>query len=127
MSERKNLPKKQEIFNHWRDKLPEHGIYVDWHECSCWACGEFYNGKYDDPEAKDPWNKIPLHRCHIKARQFDGTDDLDNLMLLCETCHIESPDTIFREHFLTWVRNRESFVETARKKFEDEIKNLDIT
>ena len=40
------------------------------------------------------------------ARQFGGDDTPDNLFLLCEECHIDSPDTYNKEAFFRWVRRR---------------------
>ena len=33
-----------------------------------------------------------IERCHIKARQFGGSDDPSNLILLCFECHQKAPD-----------------------------------
>ena len=33
-----------------------------------------------------------IERCHIHARQFGGTDEPSNLVLLCFECHQKSPD-----------------------------------
>lgn len=53
------------------------------------------------------WNypeiKKNLNRCHIKPRAAGGSDEPRNLFLLCETCHIEAPDTGNPKNFFKWV------------------------
>lgn len=101
-----NLPSKAAIFRAWRSWLDERGI--DWGEPSCWACGEFWWGRYDrsvesDSDFDRVWEAAPLERCHIVAPSLDGTDDPENLFLLCRDCHDRAPNTTSREGFLRWV------------------------
>jgi hypothetical protein len=63
------LPSKAQIFDHWKDRLLEIGIFIDWGEPSCWACGFRYSGKYDVrssdaswAEILDCWQRMPLQR-----------------------------------------------------------------
>lgn len=43
----------------------------------CWACASVEKS---------------IERCHIKGRQFGGSDEVSNLVLLCYECHKKSPD-----------------------------------
>ena len=43
----------------------------------CWACASVEKS---------------IERCHIKGRQFGGSDEASNLVLLCYECHKKSPD-----------------------------------
>ena len=72
-------------------------ILIDKGEINCWAC--------DTPE-----ECCKLERCHILAESLGGDGYADNLFLLCEDCHKESPDTTNREAFFRWVYKK-------RKKF----------
>ena len=68
-------------------------ILIDRGELNCWAC--------DMPE-----EKCELQRCHILAESLGGEGYADNLFLLCERCHEESPDTTNRSAFFRWVYKR---------------------
>lgn len=97
-----------------------HGIPVvkEPHRPSCFACGRPVYPKdvlsWDkyDKSVKDLWTNKKvnsrLQRCHILAKQFGGTDEPENLFLMCEDCHAESPDTTNREAFFRWVYRRRS-------------------
>lgn len=94
---------QQKIVNHWYGKyiLPDgritekYGagaipILIDKGELNCWAC--------DMPE-----ENCELQRCHILAESLGGEGYADNLFLMCERCHEESPDTTNRDAFFRWV------------------------
>lgn len=120
-----------EIFNYWKDKaiksngcivstddMEENDILVveDWGEPTCWCCGKFiykvYDLKlYDDYCKNGDYNKIwncagvrhNLNKCHIIPFSMDGDDTPNNLFLMCESCHIKSPDIINEKYFLNYV------------------------
>ncbi|OWJ67929.1 HNH endonuclease signature motif containing protein [Inquilinus limosus] len=105
------LPSKTEIFSHWKDRFEDIGIFVDWGEPSCWVCGFHYGVRYDikSPDADwsdilDGWQRIPLQRCHIVPRSLGGTDEPDNLFLMCRECHDLAPNTTLHEIFFEWAR-----------------------
>jgi hypothetical protein len=105
------LPSKAAIFRAWMRWLDENGI--DWGEPCCWACGEFWWGRYDpNPRSRpDDLGKIweaakPLERCHIIPRSLGGSDDPENLFLLCIDCHDRAPNTTSREAFLQWAKSQ---------------------
>ena len=97
---------QKKIVDHWYGKyiLPDgritekHGsgaipILIDKGELNCWAC--------DMPE-----ENCELQRCHILAESLGGEGYAENLFLMCERCHEESPDTTNREAFFRWVYKR---------------------
>ena len=106
-----DLPLKSEIFEYWKDQLPQLGILIDWGEPSCWACGFHYGAKYDVKRSDASWqeiwrgwDKIPLQRCHIVARSLGGKDEISNLFLMCRECHDRAPNTTISAIFFEWVR-----------------------
>jgi HNH endonuclease len=109
------LPSKAQIFSHWKDRFPDIGIFVDWGEPSCWACGFHYSTKYDVRSSDAGWKKIlngwdrvPLQRCHIVPRSLGGTDEPSNLFLMCRECHDLAPNTALPKIFFEWVRAQSS-------------------
>jgi hypothetical protein len=106
-----DLPLKSQIFEYWKERLPELALFIDWGEPGCWACGFHYGAKYDIkrsdadwPEILQCWNRIPLQRCHIIPRSLGGTNDEANLFLMCRECHDQAPNTSLPEIFFEWAR-----------------------
>ncbi|MEK3839200.1 HNH endonuclease [Paenibacillus sp. FSL P2-0136] len=106
------MPTKAQIFKHWMEWLDKRGF--DWGEPCCWACKRHFDAKYDlnKPSATrediiNNWDRVPLQRCHIIARQFDGEDIPENLFLMCKSCHDRAPNTKSREAFLDWVEKQD--------------------
>jgi hypothetical protein len=107
------LPTKAEIFDHWKDRFRDLGFFIDWGEPSCWACrfhwGAAYNIKRPDAsweEIFDCWNRVPLQRCHIISRSLGGSDEPENLFLMCRECHDLAPNTNIPDIFFRWVRSQ---------------------
>lgn len=122
------------IFEYWKDKAitkdgdiiceETHGnidsipVVFDWGEPECWACrtaiNEVYEYKTYDELLKTNkakiWNfakvREVLNKCHIIPDSAGGADSPENLFLLCECCHRESPDTTNPKNFLKWVYKR---------------------
>lgn len=120
------------IFDYWKDKAitkdgdivqdidgDENKISVvrDWTMPRCFACCDcmridFNNEKFskEENDISRMWNypeiKRKLNRCHIKPHSAGGADEPRNLFLLCETCHIEAPDTGNPKNFFKWVYKR---------------------
>jgi 5-methylcytosine-specific restriction endonuclease McrA len=110
------LPSNAEVFEHWKDKPRRFGLLIDWGEPSCWACGFHYGTKYDImradatwSEVLKKWNEMPLQRCHIVPRSLGGSDDADNLFLMCRECHDLAPNTTVPEVFFEWARAQSSW------------------
>lgn len=120
------------IFDYWKDKaITKDGDVVldtdgdkekisvvrDWTMPRCFACCDcmridFNSEKFskEENDISKTWNypeiKRKLNRCHIKPYSAGGTDEPRNLFLLCENCHIESPDTGNPKNFFKWVYKR---------------------
>ena len=126
---RKNVPHFL-IFDYWKDKvILSNGEIVegrnkpdkdyDWvvgdnYEPCCWGCGlpaiselEKNHQPISDDDLPLIWNdrevKHKLNRCHIKPRSLGGEDAPDNLFLMCDRFHEESPDTTNSHTFFRWV------------------------
>ena len=105
------IPSKGEILVYWKDWLIEYGFDIN--EPTCWACGTWWDDKYDIKkvyasmeEIKEHWNRAPLQRCHIIPKSLGGSDDVSNLFLMCSECHDLAPDTTSREMFFKWVNTQ---------------------
>ncbi|MFD1903049.1 HNH endonuclease [Paenibacillus rhizoplanae] len=88
----------------WLDKRG-----FDWGSHVVGHVNDIFDAKYDlnKPSATrediiNNWDRVPLQRCHIIARQFDGEDIPDNLFLMCKNCHDRAPNTKSREAFF-WI------------------------
>jgi HNH endonuclease len=111
-----NLPSKGQIFDYWKDRLPALGILIDWGEPGCWACRFYYGTKYDVRRSNADWAKIlrgwdriPLQRCHVVPQSLGGTDDVDNLFLMCRECHDLAPNTSIPAILFEWARAQSSY------------------
>ncbi|WP_081688886.1 HNH endonuclease [Inquilinus limosus] len=127
------LPSKAEIFGHWKDRFAGIGIFVDWGEPSCWACGFHYAAKYDikSPDANwneilDGWGRIPLQRCHIVPRSLGGADKPDNLFLMCRECHDLAPNTALPEIFFEWAR-AQSYLRREMEKINEALRSFSVS
>jgi hypothetical protein len=127
------LPSKAQIFDHWKDRLGQIGIFIDWGEPSCWACHFHYGAKYDIKssdagwdEIFDCWDRMPLQRCQIVPRSLGGSDDISNLFLMCRECHDLAPNTSVPAIFFQWAKGqRHDRRETA--KLENEFRSFRVT
>lgn len=141
--EKRKTVSRQQVFKYWRDKaitkdggvVPDDGKYhedqipviefVD--EPRCFACGKPIRGVTDiqcfnhvnsGKPLEALWNKVGserkgLQRCHIVPRQGGGSDEPSNIVLMCDECHAESPDTTIPKLFFMWVyRKRHEFPHT---------------
>lgn len=123
------------IYNYWKDKaITDRGEVIleseaDYRhsiqavglpeEPHCWGCGKrlrgiehlvAYNTLFENGEIGKMYNLIGngkrLDRCHIVPFAIGGSDDPSNLFLLCEECHVLSPDTDNPHNFFLWIYNR---------------------
>lgn len=93
---RPNLPSRKQIAAAWAfwlveqdaaDSVTEVMDDLGW----CWACG-MADGS-------------TLERAHITARSDGGSDEVENLHLLCHVCH-KSSEFLTGEDYFTWLENR---------------------
>ena len=76
MKQSRNLPSKKKIAEYWSEVFFRHGWELDQLSGdSCFACCRI---------------PMKIQRCHIKARCDGGSDQLQNIHLLCPGCHDES-------------------------------------
>lgn len=89
----------KQIVDYWSSIQDECGLAVDWSEAHelCWRCGY----------------KCALQRCHIIPRALNGSDQADNLVLLCLRCHREAPNVDDPAFMWQWLRaHAEPFYDT---------------
>lgn len=127
-----DLPSKSQIFNYWKRRIFHKGLFIDWGEPGCWACGFHYNDKYDikNPNASwdkilQCWDKIPLQRCHIVSRSLGGTNKISNLFLMCRECHDLAPNTNIPEIFFEWAK-AQSYHTRCNLKIRDALNSFGI-
>lgn len=91
---RKFIPRKK-VFNYWSSlgeclpPMPNGNRHASFEEC--FACGDSRN----------------LEVCHIIPRVFGGSDDIDNLHILCKRCHGESEGLKKYWEWLSFKRQNE--------------------
>jgi hypothetical protein len=105
---------------------PSKMVGMDIGEPDCWTCGG-YNSKFSDIQEyldrnniseekyeKDPdkylwkmWNEASLDRHHIIPKSRGGSNDPENFVLLCDSCHQKAPHTTDVDYFWEWARGRE--------------------
>ena len=96
-NQKRNMPSKKNIKNYWKHKIVDikHNIFPSVeYLCGgdyCFACGILTN---DSTE-----------RAHILSRQEGGSDEVDNLHLLCNICHKDS-EQFSGEEYNEWFINR---------------------
>jgi 5-methylcytosine-specific restriction endonuclease McrA len=79
------MPSKGSIYEYWKDNPKEYFVLDELsliNENTCFACG-----------------KLGTQRCHIKPRIYGGDERLENLHLLCNTCHVESESYMDDEYW----------------------------
>ena len=78
------MPSKLDILKHWYAKY----YYLDSESPSCFVCNVEEN----------------LERAHLIPKSLGGTNDVDNLVLLCRKCHANAPNiAISKEFMLDWI------------------------
>ena len=88
---RKTIKSKfPEIVSYWETKIYEGDIGTDWcdAETRCWRCG----------------CENKLEKCHIIPHSLGGEDDPSNLILLCNRCHKEAPNSTDSECMWEWIK-----------------------
>src|SRR5262249_14409457 len=79
-----------DIVNYWSERETECGLAVDWSEAHerCWRCGD----------------KRRLEKGNIVPRSLGGTNEPENLVLLCKFCHRENPNVADPSFMWVWLR-----------------------
>ena len=84
-------PRNNEIVAYWSEQIDEMGLAVDWcdaHE-RCWRCG--YKSK--------------LQQCHIIPKAKGGEFISSNLVLLCDRCHKDAPNSTDLRLMWIWIKS----------------------
>ena len=77
------------------------------------------------PDFKTVWNTVVgLQIHHIVPKSLGGVDTVDNLFLLCRSCHIEAPSSTSRELFLKWVDDHEIWFQKKERAFMHQMKAI---
>lgn len=86
-----NLPNK-EIVNYWAQRIDECELNVDQSDAHdhCWGCGD----------------NCKLQHCHIIPHALGGPYEPSNIVLLCNQCHKENPNTTNPDLYWTWLKSR---------------------
>jgi HNH endonuclease len=80
----------KDIVNYWARHEDECGLAIDWADAHerCWRCSY----------------KSRLERCHIIPHSLGGSEDPENLVLLCGRCHREAPNVADPSFMWIWLR-----------------------
>jgi len=130
---RKSMPSNEKILDFWCSKegtklLEKYGIMpygihsltIDAGE-ECWCCNVFCcEGYYDgwaSAKKKNKWYGDYRERCHIVAKSLGGTNECDNLFLMCSDCHRTAPNTDVPEIFFKWVSKTNKAAILYKKEF----------
>lgn len=82
---------RQEIVNYWKDRIEINTLWDD-ALTHCWACGSHRSGR--------------LERSHIIPHCLNGIGHCSNMVLLCNLCNEQCPETIFGYDFMLWLKSR---------------------
>ena len=87
---------KQQIVDYWETRKYEGDMGTDWDTATeaCWCCGKFTKN---------------LEKCHIVAKMLGGEDKVSNYVLLCKSCHRDSPDFDNPDYMWDWIKNNSEF------------------
>jgi len=103
-----SIPTKWAIAQYWSDAFGN-DVFAPHledlaHPC-CFACGWFSERWYKEtPRAS--WERAALERAHIIPAGLDGSDRAENIILLCNPCHQESPDWSDPWEMVRWISTR---------------------
>lgn len=85
------------IVTYWLDKIDWDLINVDAESAHerCWGC-------YDKPTH----GSKPLEKCHIVPVALGGQSIPSNMVILCNQCHKENPNTAIPQLYWEWLMSR---------------------
>jgi len=102
------MPSKKDIAEYWKNNMPynEMELNFDWADAEfcCWNCGEDKRRK----ERANRYDLARLERCHIQPKQFKGSNDPSNFVLLCKQCHSQAPNynsLNASKYFWEWIKS----------------------
>ena len=92
-SAERKMPSRQKIAKWWAGRFNKKGWEIDWeivHNSQCFACGR---------------TRLRLERAHIMPRCKGGNDSVQNLHILCVSCHAES-EYLYGLKYWRWYRHK---------------------
>ncbi|MFE2477837.1 HNH endonuclease [Streptomyces sp. NPDC059389] len=103
-----SMPSKWTIATFWSDspRIGTFAPHLQLDEPCCFACG-WFSERWKKATPQASWQRATLERAHIVPRSLGGSDDAANLLLLCRSCHEESPDWSDPEQMARWISTRE--------------------
>jgi hypothetical protein len=119
------LPPKSQIFEYWKDRLFELGLFIDWGDPACWVCRFHYSASRNKKRADASWQQILQRWDLIPLRPLGGHDDVSNLFLMCRECHDRMPNTCMADIFFEWAR-MQSFDARETAKWRDAFTSFGI-
>jgi hypothetical protein len=100
-----SVPRKTRIAEYWAAR--ERAVFaVDLLEPACFACG-WWQEHWD--AQRRPWEAARLQRCHLTPKSLGGPDAVENLVLLCISCHRAAPDHVNPEWMIRWIQSRDDW------------------
>lgn len=111
-----SMPSWYAVAKFWSTQRPL--WVVDLGEPSCFACGFFSESSRSSQNAKrleTRWEKAGLERAHVIAKSAGGSDEAENIVLLCSKCHPAAPMTRVPEIMYSWIDLRPKDGEFDRK------------
>jgi len=124
------MPEAYKVAEYWASREgyerirhidPSACFVVDLGEPDCFACG-WWPGWLEGPDIegslKHIWSKSAsgLERCHLVPRDKEGSNDPENIVLLCKPCHLAAPDCINPDVMLRWVVGHEQHQVTKQRQ-----------
>jgi len=90
----RNNIKRETIVKQWETDLKNERFNTTYEESltNCWACGSNFGGE--------------LERCHIIPTILGGEMKAENMILMCQFCNKQNPETIYEDDFWRWVESR---------------------
>lgn len=112
------VPTKWRLAQHW-EASEARNIFAPMlesleHPC-CFACG-WFSERWTKATPKASWERAALERAHVVPASLGGPDAAENIILLCQPCHLASPDWHESSEMARWIAERP---ERASKEVED--------
>lgn len=104
-------PTKWAIVQYWASTPDDAGRNIfaphfSLDEPCCFTCGWFSERWKGGRSIKKAWERARLERAHITPAGVGGSDEADNIILMCTPCHEESPDWFNPWEMAIWISKR---------------------
>ena len=112
----------EEGWNRWKEadqrlstRITSKMISIDHDYPMCWACHT----------PKTYWSR--LERCHIIPRHSGGAGDASNLILMCRSCHLESPTVNHSDALFFFLSRKKTRSEVYQEELKDILRNTKLS